>query len=95
MTLSLHAKQPKRATICYDKGYIEIFEYPRADEAIIYYTDDNAIETIKAGKLEDALCYEIENMENLLSKIYGPVSLQRCRGRNGREHLIMFREDEV
>ena len=67
VTLSLHAKQPKRATICYDKGYIEIFEYPRADEAIIYYTDDNAIKKIKAGKLEDALCYEIENMEKAIA----------------------------
>ena len=27
--LSLHAKQPKRGTIAFDKGYVEIFEYPR------------------------------------------------------------------
>ncbi len=64
ITLSLHAKQPKRATICYDKGYIEIFEYPRADKAVIYYTEDNTTEEITSGKLENALCYEIENMEN-------------------------------
>ncbi len=64
VTLSLHAKQPKRATICYDNAYIEIFEYPRADKAIITYTDDGHTEEITAGKLEDALCYEIENMEN-------------------------------
>ena len=64
VTLSLHAKQPKRATICYDKGYIEIFEYPRADKATIHYTDDNSTEEITAGKLEDALCYEIRNMES-------------------------------
>ena len=66
ITLSLHAKQPKRATICYDKGYIEIFEYPRADKATIYYTDDNSKEEISAGKLEDAMCYEIMNMENAI-----------------------------
>lgn len=63
VTLSLHAKQPKRATICYDNGYIEIFEYPRADKATITYTEDNRTEEITAGKLENALCYEIENME--------------------------------
>ncbi len=63
VTLSLHAKQPKCATICYDKGYIEIFEYPRADKATIYYTDENTSEEINVGKLENALCYEIENME--------------------------------
>lgn len=66
VTLSLHAKQPKRATICYDNAYIEIFEYPRADKAVITYTDDNRTEEITAGKLEDALCYEIENMETAI-----------------------------
>ena len=64
VTLSLHAKQPKRATICYDNAYIEIFEYPRADKATITYTNDGHIEEIIAGKLENALCYELQNMEN-------------------------------
>ena len=63
VTLSLHAKQPKRATICYDNAYIEVFEYPRADKATITYTVDGHTQEITAGKLEDALCYEIENME--------------------------------
>lgn len=67
VTLSLHAKQPKRATICYDNGYIEIFEYPRADTATITYTEDNHTETIKAGDISNALCYEIENMENAVA----------------------------
>ncbi len=64
ITLSLHAKQPKRATICYDNAYIEIFEYPRADKATITYTDDGHTEKISAGDIDNALCYEIENMEN-------------------------------
>ena len=64
VTLSLHAKQPKRATICYDNAYIEIYEYPRAEKATITYTTDGHTEEITAGKLEDALCYEIGNMEN-------------------------------
>ena len=76
VTLSLHAKQPKRATICYDNGYIEIFEYPRADKAIIYYTDDNSTEEITAGKLEDALCYEIQNMENAIGNGKNTMRLQ-------------------
>lgn len=67
VTLSLHAKQPKRATICYDNAYIEIFEYPRADKAVITYTLDNRTEEIVAGKLEDAMCYEINNMENAIA----------------------------
>ena len=64
VTLSLHAKQPKRATICYDNAYIEIFEYTRADKAVITYTEDGRTEEIIAGKLENALFYELENMEN-------------------------------
>lgn len=66
VTLSLHAKQPKRATICYDNGYIEIFEYPRADKATITYTNDGHTQEIIAGKLENALCYELQNMENAI-----------------------------
>ena len=67
VTLSLHAKQPKRAIICYDNGYIEIFEYPRADKATITYTNDGHTQEITAGKLENALCYELQNMENAIS----------------------------
>ena len=62
--LSLHAKQPKRGTISFDKGYIEIYEYPRVDEAVITYTDSGEKEVIKAGDTEKALEYEIEDMEN-------------------------------
>lgn len=62
--LSLHAKQPKRGTISFDKGYVEIFEYPRGDEAVITYTDTGETETITFGEKAKALEYEIEDMEN-------------------------------
>lgn len=61
--LSLHAKQPKRGTVCFDKGYIEIFEYPRGEEAVITYTEDGRKEVIKDGSTELALKYEVEDME--------------------------------
>ena len=35
VALTLHSKQPKRAMISCEKGYIEIMEYPRADRAVI------------------------------------------------------------
>ena len=35
LALSLHSKQPKRAVISCENGYIEIMEYPRADQAVI------------------------------------------------------------
>lgn len=76
VTLSLHAKQPKRATICYDNAYIEIFEYPRADKAVITYTNDGHTEEITAGKLEDALCYEIGNMEKSILNGKNTMRLQ-------------------
>lgn len=67
VTLSLHAKQPKRATIAFDKGYIEIYEYPRAYKAAITYTDDGHTEIIEAGVTDDALCYEVQDMESAVS----------------------------
>ena len=56
--LSLHCKQPKRGTIAFDKGYIEIFEYPRGQEAVITYTEDGHKETITGGNTKDALYYD-------------------------------------
>lgn len=67
VSLSLHAKQPKRGTIAYDKGYIEIYEYPRADQAVITYTGDGSQEIITAGDTRDALLYEILDIEQSVS----------------------------
>ncbi len=64
VTLTFNTKQPKRATICFDNGYIEIFEYPRADKATIIYTDDGHVEEITSGNMKDALWYEMLNMES-------------------------------
>ena len=65
--LSLHAKQPKRGTIAFDKGYIEIFEYPRSCKATIVWTEDNRREEIAAGDTYEALCYEVIDMEAAVS----------------------------
>ena len=65
--LSLHAKQPKRGTIAFDKGYVEIFEYPRGEEAVITYTEDGSKEVIKSGNTSNALLYEVEDMEKALN----------------------------
>ena len=61
--LSLHSKQPKRAVISCEKGYIEIMEYPRADEASIVDAETGGREIVRAGKTADALRYELEDME--------------------------------
>lgn len=61
--LSLHAKQPKRGMIAFDKGYVELYEYPRGQEAVITYTQDGHTETIREGETDRALEYEVLDME--------------------------------
>lgn len=67
IALSLHAKQPKRGTIAYDKGYIEIFEYPRGQKAVITYTEDGRQEIIEDGQTAQALSYEVQDMEKTVA----------------------------
>jgi iron complex transport system ATP-binding protein len=37
----------------------------------------------------------IEKTEKMLSQIYGSISLQRCFGRDGCEHIVMIKESEI
>lgn len=61
--LSMHSKQPKRAVISCEKGYIEIMEYPRADKARIVDAETGAVREISAGSTPRALYYELQDME--------------------------------
>lgn len=63
ISLSLHSKQPKRAVVSCDEAYIEIMEYPRADEASIVWTESGDIETVRAGERRLALCYVLADLE--------------------------------
>lgn len=67
VALTLHAKQPKRGMAAYDKGYIEIYDYPRAQRAVITCTEDGRQEVIECGRTADALAYEVEDMEQAVS----------------------------
>ncbi len=64
--LSMHAKQPKRATIVFDQGYITMYEYPRGQKAIITYTSDGHEEVIECGDTSKALSYEVLDMEKAI-----------------------------
>lgn len=64
VALSLHSKQPKRAMISCEKGYIEIMEYPRADKAIIVDAVTGSEREISTGETANALYYEMLDMEN-------------------------------
>lgn len=63
VALSMHSKQPKRAMISCEKGYIEIMEYPRADRAVIVDAETGAVREIVSGETENALYYELQDME--------------------------------
>lgn len=67
ISLSLHTKQPKRCNICGEKGYIEIYDYPRAEEAKVVYTESGETEIIKEGEMSRALQYEMEDMEKAIA----------------------------
>lgn len=63
VALSMHSKQPKRAMISCEKGYIEIMEYPRASKAVIVDAESGNAREIEAGQTENALYYEMMDME--------------------------------
>jgi predicted dehydrogenase len=67
LSLTLHSKQPKRAMLSFDKCYIEVMEYPRADSAKIVWTEDGRVEEVHAGKTPYALCYEMADMESAVA----------------------------
>ena len=50
------------------------------------------------GKVLGTLQPEIDSigsMEDMLSRIYGSISLRRCQTRTGREQLVMLKEEET
>ena len=63
VALSMHSKQPKRAMISCEKGYIEIMEYPRAQKATITDAETGEKTEIECGSTADALYYEMMDME--------------------------------
>ena len=80
VTLSLHSKQPKRAVISCEKGYIEIMEYPRADKAVIVEAESGKVHQITAGATANALQYEMQDMEEaILNGNTGIMRLQNTK----------------
>ena len=100
VALSLHSKQPKRGMISCEKGYIEIMEYPRAEEAVITYVDGTK-ETVRAGAHEDALMYELQDMEMAIqgdtSHIYAAYTeeVMEIMTSLRREWGIVYPEEEA
>lgn len=90
--LSMHSKQPKRAMISLEKGYIEIMEYPRADKAVIVDAESGVQTEITAGDTADALYYEIQDMEQAVKS--GDASAMRLAySRDVMEIMTKLRKD--
>lgn len=68
--LTMHSKQPKRGMLSFDQGYVEIYDYPRGSKAVITYVADGHQEVIEAGSMDDALSYEVTDMEKSVSEGY-------------------------
>ena len=67
VSLTIHSKQPKRAVLSFDRCYVEVMEYPRADAATIVWTADGRRETVSAGTEGYALCYEMADLERAVA----------------------------
>lgn len=65
VSLSFQAKMPKQGIVAFENAYFVIDEYPRADEAKIYF-NDGTVETIVSGNSSEAMNYEIENMIKMI-----------------------------
>ncbi|GEK58914.1 gfo/Idh/MocA family oxidoreductase [Marinococcus halophilus] len=71
--LSFSSKLPKRGIIAGDKGAITVENFPRADEAVIEYTNGET-ERVTQGEASKALHYEIREMERSVSSMeYAPL----------------------
>lgn len=76
VALSMHSKQPKRAMISCEKGYIEIMEYPRASKAILVDAETGKQTELDCGDTANALYYEMTDMEQA-------VKNKICANKNG------------
>lgn len=76
ISLTMRAKQPKRGLVACENGYIEVYNFPRADKATITYTSDGHTQEIVCGESSLALNYEIRDMEEYVSSLNGQTNLQ-------------------
>lgn len=76
ISLTMRAKQPKRGLVACENGYIEVYNFPRADKATITYTSNGHTQEITCGESGLALNYEIRDMEEYVSNLNGQTNLQ-------------------
>lgn len=65
VSLTFRAKMPKRVVIAYEKGFVEINDYPQAEEAVLYKTDYGK-KILKLGNYNTRFKYEVEYISKVL-----------------------------
>lgn len=65
ISLTMRAKMPKRGIVACEGGFITVDNFPRAEHAVITYTDGRS-EQIEAGETARALEYEVEAMQDFI-----------------------------
>ena len=63
IALSMRSKQPKLLSVSFEKAYVDIYDYPRADNAIVCDAKTSEQKILEFGDRSKALIYEIEDME--------------------------------
>lgn len=76
LTVSMDAKQPKRAVLAGNKGYFEINEFPRADAAKHFDTATGTFDEITAGTADDALYYEYSDFLREIDEGTSPQEIE-------------------
>lgn len=79
ISLTMRAKQPKRGLVACENGYIEVYNFPRGDKAVITYTSDGHTEEVCCGESRLALNYEIHDMEEYVTNLSGKQNLEYIR----------------
>ena len=64
----MRSPSPKRGVVAGEKGYLEISNYPRADQATLFDTASGQSTFIQAGNSADALCYEVRHMQQAVGR---------------------------
>lgn len=79
ISLTFRAKQPKRGMVAFEKGYLEILDFPRADQGVITYSADGHTQVITEGRSDQAMLYEIADMEDYIQNQTGEENLRMIR----------------
>ncbi|WP_432620824.1 Gfo/Idh/MocA family protein, partial [Butyricicoccus sp.] len=92
VALSIHSKQPKRAMISCETGYIEIMEFPRANQAIFVNAETGEKTEIVCGETDQALYYEMTDMEHAV-QTGDPSAMQLAYSKDVMDIMTQLRKD--